>query len=123
MMVKTLFQYEGRFGLGEVEIKLLPGIPLLHVVGLPDAHIKECGIKIKSALRSCDLNWPQGNQIVVNLRPSYFRKSSSGADLAIALGFLALTGQLAEPIRSQLAKSVVYGEVALDGRVFAPPDL
>ncbi|MGZ6479710.1 MAG: magnesium chelatase domain-containing protein, partial [Bdellovibrionales bacterium] len=75
MIVKTLFQHEGRFALGEVEIKLLPGIPLLHVVGQPDSHIKECGIKLKSALRSCDLNWPQGHQIVVNLRPSYFRKS------------------------------------------------
>src|ERR1700733_603839 len=103
MIVKTLFQNDGRFSLGEVEIKLLPGIPLLHVVGQPDTHIKECGIKLKSALRSCDLNWPQGHQIVVNLRPSHFRKSSSGADLAIALGFLALTGQLSEAVTRRLA--------------------
>lgn len=123
MIVKTLFQHDGRFALGEVEIKLLPGIPILHVVGQPDSHIRECGIKLKSALRSCEMNWPKGHQIVVNLRPSYFRKSSSGADLAIALGFLALTGQLNDHVKARLAECTVYGELSLDGRVFAPPDL
>ncbi len=123
MIVKTLFQHEGRFACGEVEIKLLPGIPILHVVGLPDAHIRECGIKLKSALRSSGLHWPQGHQIVVNLRPSYFRKSSSGVDLAVALGFLALTEQLPESVASKLSDHVVYGELALDGRVIAPFDL
>jgi magnesium chelatase family protein len=60
---------------------------------------------------------------VVNLRPPHFRKSSSGVDLAVALGFLALTGQLAPEVRTRLEESVVYGELALDGRVFAPHDL
>lgn len=123
MIIKTLFENDGCLKPGEVEVKLLPGIPLLHVVGQPDSHIRECGIKLKSALRSCDLQWPKGHQIVVNLRPSHYRKSSSGADLAIALGFLALTNQLSESVKSRIAGGVVYGEVALDGKVFAPPDL
>jgi magnesium chelatase family protein len=123
MIIKTLFQHEGRFALGEVEVKLLPGIPQLQVVGMPDAHIRECGLRLKSALRSCSLQWPRGHQIVVNLRPSYFRKSSSGVDLAIALGFLALTGQLPEGLQKGLTGAIVFGEVALDGRVFAPSDL
>lgn len=123
MIVKTLFQHNSSFALGEVEIKLLPGIPLLHVVGQPDSHIRECGVKLKSALRSCDLEWPQGHQVVVNLRPSYYRKSSSGVDLAIALGFLACTGQLSEILLKRLSDTVVYGELTLDGRVFAPLDL
>ncbi len=123
MRVRTLFQQQGEFSFGEVEIKLLPGIPILQVVGQPDAHIRECGVKLKSALRSCGFLWPKGHQIVVNLRPSYFRKSSAGIDLAIALGFLALTKQISKDILPALIKSVVYGEVGLDGRVFAPPDL
>lgn len=122
MIVSTLFQHDGRFETGEVEVKLLPGVPQLHVVGLPDAGMREYGIKMKSALRSCGLEWPQGHQIVVNLRPSHFRKESAGVDLAITLGFLALTGQLADPIRTLLEKCVVYGEVALLGNVFAPAD-
>src|ERR1700751_2209597 len=100
MIVKTLFRHEGRFHSGEVEIHLFPGIPILHVVGMPDSHMREAGMRLKSALRSCDLRWPKGHQIVVNLRPSYFRKSSSGVDLAIALGFLALTGQVSDAVRA-----------------------
>lgn len=123
MIIKTLFQNEGGFAVGEVEIKLLPGIPNLHIVGQPDGHIRECGIKLKSALRSCQLAWPQGHQIVVNLRPSHFRKSSAGLDLAVALGFLALTKQLPAELCVRLQEMVVYGELALDGRVFAPHDL
>ena len=123
MVVKTLFQHDSQFALGEVEIKLLPGIPVLHVVGQPDGHIRETGLKLKSALKSCDLAWPRGHQIVVNLRPSHFRKSSAGVDLAVALGFLASTGQLSEAVKSKLDQVVVYGEVALNGQVYAPPDL
>jgi len=122
MIVKTLFQHEGRFCQGEIEVKLLAGIPHLQVVGQPDSHIKESGLRLKSALKSVGLKWPVGHQIVVNLRPSYLRKSSSGADLAIALGFLALTGQLPQVIRSRLEDCFVYGELGLDGRVFAPMD-
>jgi len=123
MIVKTLFRYEGRLCPGEVEVNLIPGIPHLQVIGLPDAHIKECGLKLRSALRSCGLKWPQGHQIVVNLRPSYFRKSSSGADLAIALAFLSLTGQLSDEVKERLGGCVVYGEISLDGKAFAPSDL
>ena len=123
MIVRTLFKHDGRFAVGEVEVKLLPGVPQLHIVGQPDAQIRECGLKLKSALRSCQLEWPQGHQIVVNLRPSHFRKSSFGAELAVALGFMAVTGQLSEALTARLSEWVVYGELALDGRVFAPYDL
>lgn len=122
MVVKTFFRYGRRFESGEVEISLLPGIPNLHIVGLPDQQIRECGIKLKSALRASGLRWPQGHQIVVNLRPSHFRKSCAGVDLAVALGFLSLTGQLADEIKAKVESSIVYGEVALDGSVSAPFD-
>ena len=123
MIVSTMFHHNERFELGEVEVKLLPGVPQLQVVGLPDASMRECGIKLKSALRSCGLDWPQGHQIVINLRPSYLRKHSAGVDLAITLGFLALTNQLSDPLKEALVSSVVYGEIALHGRVFAPKDV
>lgn len=123
MIVRTLFRHNSRFEPGEIEIKLLPGVPLLHVVGLPDASLREAGIKLKSALRSCGLKWPLGQQIVVNLRPAHLRKQSGGAELAIALGVLGATDQLSGALRAALANGVVYGEIALDGRVFAPPDV
>lgn len=123
MIVKTLFSVDGRFQPGEVEVRLLAGVPQLHVVGQPDSHIREVGIKLKSSLKALGLKWPRGHQIVVNLRPSNIRKHSSGAELAIALGFLGESGQLSEQLSSRLKDCVVYGELALDGRVLAPADL
>lgn len=123
MIVKTIFNHSGLWEPGEIEIHLLPGIPTLHVVGLPDAQIKESGIKLKSALKTCGFTWPKGHQIIVNLRPNHFRKKSAGVELGIALGFLAKSGQLSPDLREAVARSCVYGEVALDGRVIAPHDL
>lgn len=123
MIVKTLFLQDGLHRPGFVEVKLLPGIPHLHIVGLPDAAIRECGIKIKSALRSAGLAWPAGQQIVVSLRPSDVKKSSAGVELAIAMAYLALSEQLAPSVRLGLEERVVYGELALNGDVCAPSDL
>jgi len=120
MTIKTLFQQNGKLEPGFVEVKLLPGIPQLHIVGLPDTSIRECGIKLKSAIRSCGLEWPRGRQIIVSLRPMEFRKSGAGADLAIALAFLAVTGQLAPDLRALIEDHVVFGELALNGDVLAP---
>lgn len=122
MVVKTLFRHGRLFEPGEVEISLLPGIPNLHIVGLPDAQIKECGIRLKSALRACGLKWPQGQQIVVNLRPNHFRKSGSGVDLAVALGFLAETEQLNDSVLQAVRECLIYGEVGLDGQISRPFD-
>lgn len=123
MIVKTLFHQNGRIETGQVEVRLLPGIPNLHIVGLPDASIRECGIKLKSALKACGLEWPAGMQIIVSLRPMDVRKGGAGVDLAIALAYLGVTDQLSEELRSSLRDKYVYGEVALNGDVFAPSDL
>lgn len=123
MILQTLFHINGRFERGEVEVLLQPGLPQLHIVGLPDASIKECGIKLKSALKGAGFTWPRGQQIIVNLRPSHTRKHSPGVDLAIALGYLAASEQLPETWRDLVVKRVIYGEVALDGRVHAPHDI
>ncbi|MGE0528336.1 MAG: ATP-binding protein [Bdellovibrionales bacterium] len=123
MIVKTLFRQEHRLEVGEVVVKLLPGLPNFHLVGLPDAAIRECGLKLKSALRSCGLAWPRGHQIVVSLRPSHFRKRSAGVDLAIALAYLGATNQLSAALREMIRTHVVYGELGLDGQVYAPRDI
>ncbi|NJL24527.1 MAG: hypothetical protein HC902_04725 [Calothrix sp. SM1_5_4] len=124
MIVKSIFRHDGRYELGEVEVNLLPGLPFVHIVGLPDASIRECGIKLKSALRARGRQWPRGHQILVNLRsPSGTRRSSAGVELAIALGVLAQTGQLSGELARRVGSgAVVYGELALTGRVFAPED-
>ncbi len=123
MIKKTLFHQNQKLESGAVEVKLLPGIPQLHVVGLPDASIRECGIKLKSAIRSCGLEWPRGMQIIVSLRPMEFKKSGAGVDLAIALGYLGATDQLPADLRALVETHVVYGELSLNGEIFAPLDV
>lgn len=104
----------------EVEVRLMAGCNQLQIMGLPDAAIKESALRIKSALKSQGYIWPAGKQILVNLRPSHWRKSSRGLELAIACGYLWASGQLEAP---QGEAVYVYGELALDGRVYAPDDL
>ncbi|MCB0367185.1 MAG: ATP-binding protein [Bdellovibrionaceae bacterium] len=106
----------------EVEINLMAGSNQLQIMGLPDTAIKESGLRIKSALKSQGFEWPAGQQILVNLRPSHWRKSSRGLELAIACGYLWRSGQV-EPPGELKDEAFVYGELGLDGKVYAPGDL
>lgn len=105
----------------EVEIFLFPGLPQIHFLGLPDQVIKESLLRIKSALRNQDFEFPTSRQVVVNIRPNHLRKSSRGLELAVAVGLLIETGQI--PKRIFDSRVLVYGELALDGRVIEPGDL
>src|SRR5579859_5919235 len=88
MRVFSFFENQSRFEPVEVELRLLPGLPQLHVIGLPDAHIKESGLRIKSALTAQGFKWPRGHQVIVNLRPSHLRKQSRGLESAIAVALI-----------------------------------
>lgn len=105
----------------EVEIFLFPGLPQIHFLGLPDQVIKESLLRIKSALRNQEFEFPTSRQVVVNIRPNHLRKSSRGLELAVAVGLLIETGQV--PRRLFDERTLVYGELALDGRVIEPGDL
>ena len=72
----------------EVELALWPGLPSIQFLGLPDSHIKEASLRIKSAIRSAGYQFPIAQQIVVNLKPTALKKSSRGIELAVALAYL-----------------------------------
>src|SRR4051794_13372966 len=93
MRVFSFFENEGRLEPVEVELQLLPGLPSLQVIGLPDAHLKESAPRIKSALAAQGYQWPRGHQVVVNLRPSHLRKASRGLELAMAVALIWETKQ------------------------------
>ena len=59
--------------------------------------------------------------MIVNIKPNHLRKSSRGAELAVAIGILLKTAQLAEH-RINL-NWVIYGELGLDGSIYEPSDL
>ncbi len=103
----------------EVEVGLIPGLPHVQFTGLPDLVIKESLMRIKSAIRNQGYEWPRARQIIINLRPSYLKKSSQGLELAIACALLWKTGQVKAPSGMDFPIHV-YGELSLDGKVFAP---
>lgn len=99
----------------EVELALWPGLPSIQFLGLPDSHIKEASLRIKSAIRSAGYQFPIAQQIVVNLKPTALKKSSRGIELAVALAYLWATEQIPKPL--DLERLYIYGGLSLYGQV------
>ncbi len=106
----------------EVELSLVPGIPKINFLGQPDLLIRESELRIKSALKHQGFKFPQGQQVVVNLKPSYLKKTSQGIDLAVACALLWKTGQVQPPQEGESA-FFIYGTLGLQGGVQVPDDL
>lgn len=104
----------------EVEISLVPGLPQIQYLGLPDQAIKESTHRIKSAIRAQGFDFPKAQQVLVNLRPAHLKKNSRGLELAVAFGILHESQQIHLPEEKEI---YVYGELSLRGEVFEPEDL
>ncbi len=101
----------------EVEVAVIPGIPGMFIVGMPDVAVQEARERVRAALRAAGYSMPN-ERVVVNLAPGNLKKVGSGFDLPIAMGILIATGQ-ASPF---LAKGrLIVGELGLDGSVRAVP--
>lgn len=121
MKIASLIRDDDRLIPAEVEVLLLPGLPVIHVLGLPDQAIKESIHRVRSALRAQGFDWPQARQILVNVRPVDRRKSSRGLEFAIAAALIWETGQRPKPLLQ--SGFYVYGELTLSGEVLEPGDL
>lgn len=121
MKLSSLILNNNRLEIAEVEIELIPGIPQIHFLGLPDRLIKESFYRIKSALKYAGYKFPLTSQVIVNIKPSHLRKSSRGVEFAVALGILIKTEQINEDLIDK--NWIVYGELGLNGEVFEPSDL
>lgn len=104
----------------EVEISLVPGLPQIQYLGLPDQAIKESTHRIKSAIRAQGFDFPKAQQVLVNLRPAHLKKNSRGLELAVAIGILNESQQIHLPEKKEIH---IYGELSLRGDVFEPEDL
>jgi magnesium chelatase family protein len=97
----------------EVEAHLAASVPGFTLVGLPDASLTEARDRVRAAMLSSGISWPQ-RRITVNLSPASLPKAGSGFDLAIAVATLAGAGVCdAGPV----AEVVHIGELGLDGRL------
>lgn len=100
-----------------VEVHVSTGLPSFTIVGLPDASCRESRDRVRAAILSSGLRWPQ-KRITVNLAPSGVRKGGAGLDLPIAVALLVADEQLPAPAVTGMA---FVGELGLDGTLRRVP--
>jgi len=96
-----------------VEVHLANGLPVLNIVGLPEAAVKESKDRVRAALLNARFEFP-ARRITVNLAPADLPKEGGRFDLPIALGILAASGQIPA---DKLGQYEFIGELALSGEL------
>lgn len=95
----------------EVEVHVGNGLPAFHIVGLPEAAVRESRERVRAALTHSGFEFPN-RRIAVNLAPADLPKESGRFDLPIAVGVLAASGQLSP---QRLPELEMIGELSLTG--------
>lgn len=97
----------------EIEADINAGLPGVHLVGLPDAALQESRDRVRSAITNSGGTWPMA-RLTLALSPATLPKMGSVYDVALAAAVMS-----AECSASwhRLEKTVLLGELALDGRV------
>lgn len=97
----------------EIEADITSGLPGVYLVGLPDAALQESRNRVRAAITNCCNDWPQA-RLTLALSPATLPKMGSVFDIALALAVMAAQSKAEWP---RLEKTVLLGELALDGRV------
>jgi len=97
-----------------VEVHLANGLPCFTLVGLADTEVKEARERVRCAMESAGLAFPNNKRITVNLGPADLPKDSGRFDLPIALGILSAQGLLDDVA---LAQREFAGELSLSGEL------
>ena len=96
-----------------VEVKLSPGLPGFHVVGLPAGAVREAKDRVRAAIHECGFKHPVW-KIIVSLAPADLPKAGGALDLPIAIAVLAASHQVKRRFLSQWE---LMGELALNGEL------
>lgn len=75
----------------EVEAALGGGLPRTVIVGLPDTALYQARDRVKAAIGTSGLAWPD-RLVTINLTPATLPKAGSHYDLAIAAAVLRANG-------------------------------
>jgi len=86
--------------------------PIIIIVGLPDAAVRESSQRVTSAIGASALVLGDGLKIV-NLAPADLKKEGPSFDLPIALAMIAASGTKVLPVDD----CCIVGELGLDGAV------
>jgi magnesium chelatase family protein len=100
-----------------VEVHTSSGFPGFTVVGMPDVAMKESKERVRAAMSSSGLKWPE-SRITINLAPATIRKTGTGCELATLVGLLVCS-KILEAKRFE--KVGVIGELGLDGTIREVP--
>jgi len=96
-----------------VEVHCGAGLPQLSVVGLAETAVRESRERVRAALAHGGFEFPAG-RVTVNLAPADLPKEGGRFDLAVALGILAASEQLAA---AAFECTEFYGELSLSGEL------
>ncbi len=118
MMARTLsFGVSGVNGFPvKVEVFSANGLPGMEIIGLPDASVRESRERVNAAVISSGRQMPP-KRITVNLAPADTRKEGPSFDLPIAVGILLANQQLRPAGIDDLGRTVIFGELSLDGTI------
>lgn len=94
-----------------VEAHVGNGIPGFTIVGLPDEGCREARDRVRAAMLSSGLQWPN-RRITINLAGSGERRGGAAMDLAIAVGLLVAQGVLPH---ERVGEMAFIAELGLDG--------
>ncbi|OBI24557.1 YifB family Mg chelatase-like AAA ATPase [Mycolicibacter sinensis] len=97
----------------EIEADISSGLPGVHLVGLPDAALQESRDRVRAAITNSEQHWPT-SRLTLALSPATLPKMGSVYDIALAAAVLSADRGTPWP---RLEKTVLLGELALDGRV------
>jgi len=96
-----------------VEADVLPGMPNLSIVGLPDHALRESRDRIRAAIVNAGFHFP-ARHIVINLSPNDIPKEGGLLEAAMATAILVATGQLPGDAFSDTA---ILGALSLSGEI------
>src|SRR3989344_5792490 len=77
------------------------GLPSFTIVGLADRAIEEARERVRAALRNSSIDFPP-KRITVNLAPADLPKEGPVFDLAMAVGLMIGSGQIAKAVDDTL---------------------
>ncbi|GGF38897.1 hypothetical protein GCM10011519_10650 [Marmoricola endophyticus] len=102
----------------DVQVDVSLGTSAVSLVGRPDTSISESLDRCRAAVADLGVDWPSTKRLTILLSPADLPKRGSHFDLAIAAGVLCAVGEIEQ---ASLQRTVLAGELTLDGRVRSVP--
>ena len=100
-----------------VEVFAAGGIPVMDIIGLPDASVRESKNRVSAAIINSGRQAENPFRITVNLAPADMKKEGPSFDLPIAVGIMIASGKLRPDPGINLGEVALFGELSLDGSI------